>query len=112
LKHDDCEADAVEVVDAFDGPSDTCTKPVKIFKALLGAVIVAVVVCTELFNERIVGPGVMIISIYPHFLLYTNVNIMLSNIAILFSLSLLSIFLVCFVFTLFLNVLETFGLMP
>jgi hypothetical protein len=45
---------------------------------------------------------VMIISIYPHFLLYTNVNITLSNIAILFSISFLSIFLVCFVFTLFL----------
>jgi hypothetical protein len=54
----------------------------------------------------------MIISIYPHFLLYTNVNITLSNIAILFSISLLSIFLVCFVFTLFVNVLEIFGLMP
>jgi hypothetical protein len=55
---------------------------------------------------------VMIISIYPHFLLYTNVNITLSNIAILFSISLLSIFLVCFMFTLFVNVLETFRLMP
>jgi hypothetical protein len=54
----------------------------------------------------------MIISIYPHFLLYTNLNIMLSNIAICFLFSLLSIFLVCLVFTLFVNVLETFGLMP
>jgi Na+/proline symporter len=54
----------------------------------------------------------MIISIYPHLLLYTNVNITLSNIAICFLISFLSIFLVCFVFTLFMNVLETFGLMP
>jgi hypothetical protein len=57
----------------------------------------------------------MIISIYPHFLLYININIiniMLSNIAICFLFSLLSIFLVCFMFTLFMNVPETFGLMP
>jgi hypothetical protein len=58
---------------------------------------------------------VMIISIYPHFLLYTNINIMLSNIAILFLLSLLSIFLVCFIVYLVLECsrnIWTYGLNP